>query len=188
MIRGFWMGGKVRCHMVRVDLAHLWGQPPSAVVPGEARLFCGGQEPVELRSTGQPRAAVPTDARDTERRLEGELDQPSDTLLPGLIDFVRRTAMNPLIHSGRQLSVALLLLRIASASAFLYHGSAILFGAFGGLGPGPFAASHHCPIAVAYLIGLAQVGGAFAMLTGILFRVGAASVCIVMLGAILLFH
>jgi putative oxidoreductase len=97
-------------------------------------------------------------------------------------------AMNPLIHSGRQLSVALLLLRIASALAFLYHGSAILFGAFGGPGPGPFAASHHWPIAVAYLIGLAQVGGACAMLTGILFRVGAASLCIVMLGAIFLVH
>jgi len=112
----------------------------------------------------------------------------SDILLSGLIDFVRRTAMNPLIHSGRQLSVALLLLRIASASAFLYHGSAILFGAFGGPGPGPFAASHHWPIAVAYLVGLAQAGGAFAMLTGILFRVGAASLCIVMLGAIFLVH
>jgi putative oxidoreductase len=109
-------------------------------------------------------------------------------LLSGLIDFVGRMVMNAFIHSGRQLSVALLLLRIASASAFLYHGSAILFGAFGGPGPGPFAASHHWPIAVAYLIGLAQVGGAFAMLTGILFRVGAASLCIVMLGAIFLVH
>jgi hypothetical protein len=34
--------------------------------------------------------------------------------------------------SPAQVNAALLILRIASALAFLYHGSAILFGAFGG--------------------------------------------------------
>jgi hypothetical protein len=34
-----------------------------------------------------------------------------------------------------QLNLALLLLRIASATAFFYHGAAITFGAFGGPGP-----------------------------------------------------
>jgi putative oxidoreductase len=87
-----------------------------------------------------------------------------------------------------QISAALLLLRIASALAFLYHGSAILFGAFSGPGPEQFAASHHWPVAVAYLVGLAQVTGGLAILSGILFRVGAASVFIVMLGAIFLVH
>jgi hypothetical protein len=29
----------------------MWRQPPSAVVPGEARLLCGGERIVELRST-----------------------------------------------------------------------------------------------------------------------------------------
>ena len=37
--------------------------------------------------------------------------------------------------SPAQVNAALLILRIASALAFLYHGSAILFGAFGGPGP-----------------------------------------------------
>jgi len=87
-----------------------------------------------------------------------------------------------------QISAALLLLRIASALAFLYHGSAILFGAFSGPGPGQFAAAHHWPVAVGYLIGLAQVTGGLAILSGILFRVGAAFLFIVMLGAIFLVH
>jgi putative oxidoreductase len=86
------------------------------------------------------------------------------------------------------ISAALLLLRIASALAFLYHGSAILFGAFAGPGPEQFAASHHWPVAVSYLVGLAQVAGGAAILSGILFRLGAASVLIVMLGAIVLVH
>jgi putative oxidoreductase len=90
--------------------------------------------------------------------------------------------------SSSRLSAALLLLRIASASAFLYHGSAILFGAFGGPGPEQFAASQHWPIVMAYLVGLAQVAGGLAILSGILFRLGAISVFIVMVGAIAIVH
>jgi putative oxidoreductase len=86
------------------------------------------------------------------------------------------------------MDLAVLLLRIASAPAFLYHGSAILFGWFGGTGPALFAASHHWPLLIAYLVGAAQVGGGLAILTGILFRLGAASVLLVMVGAILLVH
>jgi putative oxidoreductase len=86
------------------------------------------------------------------------------------------------------MTVALLLLRIAAAAAFLYHGSAILFGAFGGPGPGPFASSHHWPILIAYLVGLAQVAGGLAMLSGVLFRIGAAALVTVMVGAIFLVH
>src|ERR1700730_2166311 len=83
---------------------------------------------------------------------------------------------------------ALLILRIASALAFLYHGSAILFGAFAGPGPQQFATAHHMPIFVGYLVGLAQFGGSLAVLSGALFRVGAASIVVVMLGAIFLVH
>lgn len=99
-----------------------------------------------------------------------------------------RDSINTSTHNSMQPSAALLLLRIASALAFLYHGSAILFGVFGGPGPDQFAASHHWPVAVAYLVGLAQVAGGLAVLSGILFRVGAASLIIVMLGAIFLVH
>ncbi len=87
-----------------------------------------------------------------------------------------------------QVDTALLLIRIAAALAFLYHGCAILFGMFGGPGPVQFAAFLHAPVAVGYLVGLAQVAGGLAILTGILIRVGAACVIVVMLGAILLVH
>ncbi|GAC1622105.1 MAG: DoxX family protein [Candidatus Acidiferrum sp.] len=90
--------------------------------------------------------------------------------------------------SSSQLSAALLFLRVASALAFLYHGSAILFGAFGGPGPERFAEFAHMPLAIAYLVGLAQFAGGLAILSGVLFRVGAASIIIVMLGAIFLVH
>jgi uncharacterized membrane protein YphA (DoxX/SURF4 family) len=55
--------------------------------------------------------------------------------------------------SPAQVNAALLILRIASALAFLYHGSAILFGAFGGPGPQKFAAFLHLPVVVGYLAG-----------------------------------
>ena len=83
---------------------------------------------------------------------------------------------------------AILLLRVASALAFLYHGSSILFGSFGGPGPQHFAASHQWPVGLAYLVGLAQVGGGLALLTGILFRIGALCIIAVMLGAIFIVH
>jgi putative oxidoreductase len=84
--------------------------------------------------------------------------------------------------------LALLLLRIAAGCAFLYHGSAILFGAFGGPGPQGFAGFMHLPIAVGYLVGLAQLFAGLAMLSGVLIRLGAVSIIIVMLGAIFLVH
>ena len=87
-----------------------------------------------------------------------------------------------------QLNAALLLLRIASALAFLYHGSAILFGAFGGPGPRGFAAFMHAPPVIGYLVGLAQFCGGLAILSGVLIRIGALCIIIVMLGAIFLVH
>jgi len=64
--------------------------------------------------------------------------------------------------------LALLVIRIASALAFLFHGCAILFGAFGGPGPAGFAGFTHTSLTIAYLVGLAQFCGGLAMLTGIL--------------------
>ncbi len=87
-----------------------------------------------------------------------------------------------------QINAALLLIRIASALAFLYHGSAILFGAFGGPGPRGFAAFMHAPSVIGYLVGLAQFCGGLAILSGVLIRIGAACIIIVMLGAIFLVH
>ncbi|PYX09760.1 MAG: DoxX family protein [Acidobacteria bacterium] len=87
-----------------------------------------------------------------------------------------------------KLDLALLMLRIASALAFLYHGSAVLMGTFGGPGPHQFAAYHHWPVILGYLVGLAQFAGGLAVLTGVLFRFGAACIILVMLGAIFLVH
>ena len=84
--------------------------------------------------------------------------------------------------------LALLLSRIASAAAFLYHGSAILFGVFGGPGPAGFAAFTHTSLLVGYLVGIAQVGGGLAMLTGIFARIGAVGIIVVMAGAIRMVH
>ena len=91
-------------------------------------------------------------------------------------------------QTAAHVDVALVLLRVACAAPFLYHGSAILLGWFGGSGPERFAASHHWPPVIAYLVGVAQVGGGLAILSGILLRTGAASVSIVMVGAIFLVH
>src|SRR5438270_13922504 len=87
-----------------------------------------------------------------------------------------------------QFDTALLILRIASALAFPYHGSAIRLGALGGPGPVRFTAFLHLPTVIGYLIGAAQLFGAFAMLTGILIRIGAVCIIVVMLGAIFLVH
>lgn len=82
-----------------------------------------------------------------------------------------------------QINAALLILRIASSLAFLYHGSGILFGAFGGPGAQKFSAFMHMP-----LVGLAQVGSGLAILSGALIRLGAACIIVVMLGAIFFVH
>ena len=100
--------------------------------------------------------------------------------------------MNSISASGRAenpgVDLALLLIRIAAALAFLYHGCGILLGMFGGPGPVQFAGFLHMPTVVGYLVGLAQVAGAIALLTGILTRIGAACIVVVMLGAIFLVH
>lgn len=84
--------------------------------------------------------------------------------------------------------LALLILRIAGSLPVLYHGSAISFGAFGGPGPQNFAAFLHQPAAVGYVVGLAQLAGGIAILTGALQRIGSSCVIIVMIGAIFLVH
>ena len=95
------------------------------------------------------------------------------------------TALSP---EERRAGLALLIIRLASAACFLYHGSAILFGAFGGPGPSGFSHYTHLSLLVTYLVGIAQFGGGLAMLTGILARLGALAISVVMLGAIFLVH
>ncbi|MDE2125645.1 MAG: DoxX family protein [Armatimonadetes bacterium] len=89
---------------------------------------------------------------------------------------------------GKRTDVALLLIRLGAAAAFLYHGSGILFNAFDGPGIAGFAQFMHQPPAVAALVGIAEFAGGVAMLTGILARPGAAGILLVMLGAIATVH
>jgi putative oxidoreductase len=89
---------------------------------------------------------------------------------------------------SHELDLELLIMRVACALPFIYHGCAILFGAFGGPGPQGFAAFMHYPVVIGYLVGLAQFAGGIAILTGALLRVGAVCVIIVMLGAIFIVH
>src|SRR5271156_2723146 len=97
---------------------------------------------------------------------------------------------NSLLTSGtsRELNLELLIMRVSGALPFIFHGCAILFGMFGGPGPKGFAAFMHMPVAVGYLVGLAQFAGGIAILLGALLRVGAVCVIIVMLGAIFIVH
>jgi len=99
-----------------------------------------------------------------------------------------QTSANANIPGTAQINAALLILRIASALAFLYHGNSILFGAFGGPGALQFAAAHNMQVVVGYLVGLAQFAGGLAVASGVLIRTGAASIVVVMLGAIFLVH
>ena len=92
------------------------------------------------------------------------------------------STFNRLTGSARELNLELLILRIACALPFIFHGCAILFGMFGGPGPQGFAAFMHMPAIVGYLVGLAQFAGGIAILTGAFLRIGAVSVIIVMLG------
>src|SRR5438445_12044724 len=96
--------------------------------------------------------------------------------------------METLTPEQKREGLALLAIRLASAACFIYHGSAISFGAFGGPGPHGFSQYTHLPLVVAYLVGLGQLCGGLAMLTGVLARLGAAVIIVVMLGAIFLVH
>jgi putative oxidoreductase len=98
------------------------------------------------------------------------------------------STFNRLTGGARELDLELLIMRVACALPFIYHGSAILFGAFGGPGPHNFAAFMKAPDIIGYLVGLAQFAGGLAILLGALLRVGAVCVIIVMLGAVFMVH
>lgn len=98
------------------------------------------------------------------------------------------TGTPPVPASSSSPNLALLAFRIAGSIPVLYHGCAILFGAFGGPGPQNFAAFLHQPAVVGYLVGLAQFAGGLAILLGAFQRLGSICIIIVMAGAIWLVH
>ncbi len=104
--------------------------------------------------------------------------------------------LTPLARTGNTAfatAVALLLLRISLAWTFLYHGSQLLFGAFGGPGVSGFSQSLHLPailppIAWAALAAGAQFCGGLLALLGLLTRLAALMLISVMLVAIATVH
>ena len=98
------------------------------------------------------------------------------------------TGTPPAPASSSSPHFALFILRIAGSLPVLYHGSAILFGAFGGPGPQGFAAYLQLPVIYGYLVGLAQFAGGLAILLGVFERIGSICVIVVMIGAIYRVH
>lgn len=94
---------------------------------------------------------------------------------------------NTLSLTEKQEALALLSIRLASAAAFLYHGTHIL-GIIGGPGIQNFARFTHLSVPIAFLVGLGELCGGLAMLTGVLARLGGGVISIIMLGAIGLVH
>jgi putative oxidoreductase len=112
-----------------------------------------------------------------------------DTQFASLERKAHMSTANSLVRDvSHELDLELLIMRLACSLPFLYHGCAILFGAFGGPGPQGFAAFMHMPVAVGYLVGLAQFAGGIAVLTGALLRIGAVCIIIVMIGAVFMVH
>ncbi|MHB1662135.1 MAG: DoxX family protein [bacterium] len=85
-------------------------------------------------------------------------------------------------------SVSLFLLRFVLFLSFFYHGTGILLNWFAGPGTAGFAGYMHFPVIIAVLVGIAETAGSLAMISGILSRIGALCIMLVMLGAIFILH
>ncbi len=85
-------------------------------------------------------------------------------------------------------SISLFFLRFVLFLSFFYHGTGILFNWFDGPGINGFAGYMHFPIIIAALVGIAETTGSLAMASGVLTRIGALNIMLVMLGAIFILH
>lgn len=86
---------------------------------------------------------------------------------------------------------AALIARVALGIVVLPHGLQKLFGMFGGYGFGPtveFFAGTGIPAPVAVLIILGESFGALFLILGLISRVSAAGIALIMLGAVFLVH
>ena len=81
--------------------------------------------------------------------------------------------------------VSLLILRVVVGVIFVAHGSQKLFGAFGGLG---LAKTVEMMGPLGYLVTIGEFFGGLGLIVGFLTRFSAASLIVIMLGAIYLVH
>jgi putative oxidoreductase len=82
-------------------------------------------------------------------------------------------------------SAALLVTRLAAGLVMLPHGAQHLFGSFGGSG---LAGTVQFLGPIGYLVAIGEFLGALALLAGILSRFSAASIIVIMIGAIAMQH
>jgi putative oxidoreductase len=83
-------------------------------------------------------------------------------------------------------SLALLLVRVGLSAVFMYHGAQKLFMAFGGRGLGGLTKSVG-PV-LAPMVGVGEFFGGLAVLLGVFSRFSAASIAVIMIGAIVMVH
>ena len=87
---------------------------------------------------------------------------------------------------GLDVDVALLSVRIGLASVFMYHGAQKLFGWFGGKGLAGLIEGYG--VVVGSLVGIGEFFGGLGLLVGVLTRFSAASLILIMAGAIWFVH
>jgi putative oxidoreductase len=89
------------------------------------------------------------------------------------------------VHNRSAVDVALLIARILVGVVFMAHGAQKLFGAFGGPGLSAFVGMMG---PLGYLVAIGEFFGGLGLVVGFLSRFSAASIIVIMLGAIGMVH
>jgi putative oxidoreductase len=89
------------------------------------------------------------------------------------------------LHDRSAVHLALLLARVIVGAVFMAHGAQKLFGAFGGPGLSAFVGMMG---PLGYLVAVGEFFGGLGLVVGFLSRFSAASIIVIMLGAIAMVH
>ena len=89
------------------------------------------------------------------------------------------------LHDRSAVDVALLVARVIVGAVFMAHGAQKLFGAFGGPGLSAFVGMMG---PLGYLVAIGEFFGGLGLVVGFLSRFSAASIIVIMLGAIGMVH
>jgi len=89
------------------------------------------------------------------------------------------------LHDRSAVDVALLIARVIVGVVFMAHGAQKLFGAFGGPGLSAFVGMMG---PLGYLVAIGEFFGGLGLVVGFLSRFSAASIIVIMLGAIAMVH
>jgi putative oxidoreductase len=89
------------------------------------------------------------------------------------------------LHDKSAVHLALLIARVIVGAVFMAHGAQKLFGAFGGPGLSAFVGMMG---PLGYLVAIGEFFGGLGILVGFLSRFSAASIIVIMLGAIAMIH